>query len=54
LGQSFIQHGSKLARIPSNYYPVDSAIAMKDKNGSNIQVTVMNDRPQGGSADLSD
>jgi hypothetical protein len=40
--------------VPINYYPVDSAIAMRDKNGSNVQVTVMNDRPQGGSADLSD
>jgi hypothetical protein len=39
--------------ISSNYYPVDSAIAMRDQNGSNIQVTVMNDRAQGGSADLS-
>ena len=27
---------------------------MRDKGGSNVQVTVMNDRPQGGSADLSD
>mmetsp|Transcript_12858 Transcript_12858/g.19919 ORF Transcript_12858/g.19919 Transcript_12858/m.19919 type:complete len:113 (-) Transcript_12858:824-1162(-) len=42
------------ARIPRNYYPVDQAIAMRDKNGSNLQVTIMNDRPQGGSADLTD
>ena len=27
---------------------------MRDSNGSNIQVTVMNDRSQGGSADLSE
>jgi hypothetical protein len=39
--------------IPGNYYPVTSAIAMRDFNkGSNLQVTIMNDRPQGGSADL--
>ena len=37
--------------IPGNYYPVTSAIAMRDVN-SNIQVTILNDRPQGGSADL--
>lgn len=42
------------AHIPRNYYPIDSAIAMRDRNGSNVQVTVMNDRAQGGSADLSD
>ena len=41
-------------RIPRNYYPIDSAIAMRDQNGTNIQVTIMNDRPQGGAADLSD
>lgn len=39
--------------ISGNYYPIDSAIAMRDV-AKNIQVTVMNDRPQGGSADLSD
>jgi hypothetical protein len=39
-------------RVPINYYPIDSAIAMRDQNGSHLQVTVMNDRPQGGSADL--
>jgi alpha-mannosidase len=38
-----------------NMYPVTSAIAMRDfRNGSNTQVTVMNDRAQAGSADLSD
>ena len=42
------------ARIPHNYYPIDSAISMQDRNGSNVMVTVMNDRAQGGSADLSD
>ena len=44
----------KYSNISSNYYPVDSAIAMRDQSGSNVQVTIMNDRPQGGSADLSD
>ena len=34
---------------------MDTAIAMKDKSGrSSLQVTIMNDRPQGGSADLSE
>jgi len=42
------------SRIPRNYYPIDSAISMQDRNGSNVMVTVMNDRAQGGSADLSD
>lgn len=32
------------SKIASNYYPVDSAIAMRDFNGSNLQVTIMNDR----------
>lgn len=44
------QHDS---HVPRNYYPVDSAIAMRDKS-SNVQVTIMNDRPQGGSADLAE
>lgn len=38
-----------------NYYPVDSAIVMKDlSNQTNLEVTVMNDRPQGGSVDLTE
>lgn len=37
--------------ISSNFYPVDSAIVMRDNNKKR-QVTVMNDRAQGGSADL--
>lgn len=45
---------SVVERIPKNYFPVDSAIAMRDMNGSDVQVTIMNDRPQGGSAGLSD
>lgn len=43
----------KNANISGNYYPVDSAIAMRDQTGKNLQVTIMNDRAQGGSADLS-
>jgi len=38
--------------ISSNYYPVNSAIAMRDSSTSR-QVTVMNERSQAGSADLS-
>ena len=37
-----------------NFYPVDSAIMMRDQNKSNLQVTVMNDRAQAGTADLTD
>lgn len=36
-----------------NFYPVTSAIAMKDEK-RRIQVTVMNDRSQAGTADLTD
>jgi hypothetical protein len=39
--------------VPRNYYPVASAISMRDHNGSNVQVTVMNDRTQGGTADVA-
>jgi hypothetical protein len=28
-----------------NYYPIDSAIAIKDKSEGKLQVTIMNDRP---------
>lgn len=46
--------GHNFATIAANYFPVDSAIAMRDQSGmSNIQVTIMNDRAQGGAADLS-
>jgi len=34
----------QFSNISSNYYPVDSAIAMRDQTGKNLQVTVMNDR----------
>lgn len=41
--------------LAGNIYPITSAIAMRDfRQGSNTQVTIMNDRVQGGSADLSD
>jgi len=41
--------------IGGNYYPVPFAISMRDfSKSSNLQVTVMNDRAQGGSADLHD
>jgi hypothetical protein len=38
--------------IGRNFYPVDSSISMDDTK-SNKRVTIMNDRAQGGSADLS-
>ena len=41
------------ATIAANYFPVDSAIAVRDAKSS-LQVTIMNDRAQGGAADLSD
>ena len=49
----------ELSRLDQTYagnmYPVTSAIAMRDfKNGSNTQVTILNDRTQAGSADMSD
>ena len=39
--------------ISNSFFPVDSAIAMRDKN-SNLQVTVMTEKAQGGTADLTD
>lgn len=48
------QFKGRESRIPRNFYPVNGAIAMRDANGSSIQLTIINDRPQGGSADLSD
>ena len=49
----------ELSRLDQTYagnmYPVTSAIAMRDfKNGSNTQVTILNDRTQAGAADMSD
>lgn len=43
----------KYNNISSNYYPVDSAIMTRDTNSNRIQVTIMNDRAQGGSAGVS-
>mmetsp|Transcript_30441 Transcript_30441/g.29827 ORF Transcript_30441/g.29827 Transcript_30441/m.29827 type:complete len:161 (+) Transcript_30441:122-604(+) len=34
-------------KVSGNYYPVNSAIAIRDEN-TNAQMTVMNDRSQGG------
>jgi hypothetical protein len=45
MGKESDKVATELNHIPSNYYPVDSAIAMRDQNGSNVQVTIMNDRP---------
>lgn len=39
-----IKNFSLESPVPRNYYPVASAISMRDLNGSNVQVTVMNDR----------
>jgi len=39
--------------ISSNYYPITSAISMRDTTqGSNKQVVILNDRSQGGSAEI--
>lgn len=41
--------------VSGNYLPVETSIMMRDsQNHSNIQVNVLNDRAQGGSADLTD
>jgi hypothetical protein len=40
--------------VAGNFVPVETAIMMRDNNQSNIQVTVMNDRSQAGTADLTD
>jgi len=38
--------GYNFATVAANYFPVDSAIAIRDHSGlSNLQVTVINDRP---------
>ena len=40
--------------ISANFYPVDSALMMRDMSGeSSLQVILMNDRAQGGTADLT-
>ena len=38
-----------ISKMSSNFYPIDSAIALRDVNSS-LQMTVMNDRSQGGSS----
>lgn len=40
--------------ISGNFFPIDSAIMMRDHNKTNLQVTVLNDRAQSGTADLTD
>jgi hypothetical protein len=54
VGQSIVDTlpGPNFVTIASNYFPVDSAIAVRNQN--DLQVTIMNDRAQGGSADLSE
>jgi len=37
-------------KVSANYYPINSAIAVRDAAASRVQMTVMNDRAQGGSA----
>jgi len=44
-----LNYQDQLENITANYYPINSAISMKDVNSDRI-FTVMNDRPQGGSA----
>lgn len=46
-------HNPNYWTVSNSYFPVDSAIAIKDKN-SNKQVTIMTEKAQGGSADLTD
>jgi hypothetical protein len=42
------------ANISSNFYPVASAISMRDTSNSNKEVVVLNDRTQAGTADLNE
>ena len=46
-------HNPNYWTISNSFFPVDSAIAMRDKN-SNLQVTIMTEKAQGGTADLTD
>lgn len=46
--------GPNYMTIARNFFPVDSAISMRDQNNTDLQVTIMNDRAQGGTADLTD
>jgi hypothetical protein len=44
----------KASNISGNYYPITQAVATRDiLPGSNKQVTIMVDRPRGGSVDLA-
>lgn len=48
------QRANHIQNISSNYYPVQGGIAIRDAvNHSNKEVVIMNDRLQGGSADLT-
>lgn len=40
--------------IAGNFVPVETGIMMRDQNNSNVQVNVMNDRAQAGTADLTE
>jgi len=40
--------------VSGNYLPVETGIMMRDQNNSGVQVNILNDRAQGGSADLTD
>jgi len=42
-------YGNNPQNITANYYPINSAIAIRDTS-KNLQFTVMNDRSQGGSS----
>jgi len=48
--QEFVRGPEKM-NISNHYFPVNSAIAIRDGK-KNRQVTIMNDRTQGGSAEL--
>jgi hypothetical protein len=47
-----VQFG-QVSAIPSSFFPVDSAIQMRDDD-SKLTISVMNDRSQGGTADLTE
>ena len=46
------EHKVNYMTIAANFFPVDSAIVMRDTK-SQRQVTLMNDRAQAGTADLT-
>jgi hypothetical protein len=53
--KKIVKLGDERNTIANNFFPIASAIAVRDaRNTSNVQVTIMNDRPQAGSADLSE